>query len=189
MDRLISAQQIGFIPPGSIHTKTGLTSEMINELSKKRYGGNIAIKVDISQAYDTLSWEYLWKVMENYKFSSTFISWAQLILSLAHISILVNGIPTDYFQPLWGLRQCDPLFPLLFALAKELLSRGITQLRKHNKVKHMVTYRDHHNPSHLLLTDGNMIFENENMRGLRHLAKFLHQYQMTSSQAMNKNKS
>lgn len=45
------------------------------------------------------------------------------IFQSASISVLVNGSPTDEFHPKKGLRQGDPLSPLIFNLVGEVLSR------------------------------------------------------------------
>ncbi|XP_026378045.1 uncharacterized protein LOC113272424 [Papaver somniferum] len=53
MVKLISPQQAAYIKGRSIHEQVLLASEMVNEMKRKRRGGNVAFKLDISQAYDS----------------------------------------------------------------------------------------------------------------------------------------
>jgi hypothetical protein len=56
MPAINSIQQRGFIKGRSIKDCICLTSEAINVLHKRSFGGNLAIKVDIAKAFDTLKW-------------------------------------------------------------------------------------------------------------------------------------
>ncbi|XP_026459807.1 uncharacterized protein LOC113360516 [Papaver somniferum] len=58
MEKLISPQQVAYVQGRSIHEQVLLASELVNEMKFKRRGGNIAIKLDISQAYDTVIWDF-----------------------------------------------------------------------------------------------------------------------------------
>jgi hypothetical protein len=89
--RIISMEQRGFIRDRNISDCVILASKAINSIDKRQYGGNIALKVDISKAFDTLDWNFLIMVLNNFGFSSTLINWILAILQSARLSILVNG--------------------------------------------------------------------------------------------------
>jgi len=57
------------------------------------------------------------------RFGNTWIKWTKSYLESSSISILVNGSPSEQFQPTKGLRQGDPLAPSLFLMLAEGLAR------------------------------------------------------------------
>ncbi|MCH96418.1 RNA-directed DNA polymerase (Reverse transcriptase) [Trifolium medium] len=128
MPNIISKEQRGFIEGRNIRDCVCLTSEAINLLHKKAFGGNVAMKIDISKAFDTLEWSFLLKVLKQFGFSNIFCNWIETILASAYLSISINGSQHGYFNCKRGVRQGDPLSPLLFCLAEEVLSRGIAKL-------------------------------------------------------------
>jgi hypothetical protein len=51
------------------------------------------------------------------------MEWIKFCVSTVKIFILVNGVPSGFFQSSRGIRQCDLLSPLLFVVVIEALSR------------------------------------------------------------------
>lgn len=69
VERILSPNQFGFIRNRSIHQCITLVSEGVNLLNKKCHGGNLAMKIDIKKAFDTLDWFFLLEVLDAFGFS------------------------------------------------------------------------------------------------------------------------
>lgn len=70
--------------------------------------GFMALKLDMSKAYDRVEWIFLKSILLKMGFQ---VSWLDLIMdfiSTVSYSILVNGKPKGVIKPSKGLRQGDP---------------------------------------------------------------------------------
>jgi len=124
MPIITSKEQIGFFKGRNIKDSICLTSEAVNLLNKKCFGGNIAFKINISKAIDTLEWSFLLKFLNAFGFNEKFCGWIKEILESAKLSISVNGKQNGFFNCKRGVRQGDPSSPLLFCLVEDVLSRS-----------------------------------------------------------------
>jgi hypothetical protein len=128
LPNLISKEQRGFIHGRNIKDCLCLASEAANLLHSKAFGGNIALIIDVTKAFDTLEWPFLFKVLRSFGFSDFFCDWMDVILKSATLSISINGKMHGYFHCKRGVRQGGPLSPLLFCIVEDVLSRNITKL-------------------------------------------------------------
>jgi hypothetical protein len=81
-------------------------------------------------------------LMESLGFSNRWINWTKNILESATTSILLNGVPGRNIHCKRGVRQEDPLSPLLFVLAADLLQCVINKAHQQGLFQLPIPSRD-----------------------------------------------
>lgn len=101
----------------------------------------------------------------------------------------MNGQSCGYFTCSRGVCQGDPLSPLLFCLAEDVLSHGLSLLVDQGEVKRIAAPRSISPPSHVLFADDVMVFRQGNGKSLHALMNFMDEYALNSVQEVNTDKS
>jgi hypothetical protein len=81
----------------------------------------ILLKLDITKAFDTVDWAFLLEVLSKLGFGRHWISMVCGLLGTASTRVVVNGVAGALIFNRRGLRQGDPLSPLLFDSVMDVL--------------------------------------------------------------------
>jgi hypothetical protein len=120
--------------------------------------GEVALKLDISKAYDRIDWEYLKEVMIKMGFTMQWVNWIMMCVELVDYSVIVNNEAVGPIIPGCGLRQGDPLSPYLFIICAEGLSALIKQTEARGDIHGVKICRNAPIITHLLFANDCFLF-------------------------------
>lgn len=190
LPELISENRSAFVPGRLITDNILLSSEVFHFLSNnhaKRLGF-MALKLDMSKAYDRIEWDFLACVMIRMGFWASWISRVMHCVTTVKYSFLVNGVASEVVVPKRGLRQGDPLSPYLFLLCAEGLGKLIEKAHNDNLLHGISISRRAPVLSHLLFADDSMVFARANVREADAIMGILQKYESLSGQKFNYDK-
>lgn len=82
---------------------------------------------DNFKAFDSIAWPFLIEVLLHIGFPRRWVNWITILLSSASTKVLVNGKAGRRIAHARGLRQRDPISPMLFVIVMEALNSLFTE--------------------------------------------------------------
>ena len=149
----------------------------------------MAVKTDMSKAYDRVECEFLEQVFMRLGFHDKWINWIMHCVSTVSYSYLINDTALGSVKSERGIRQGDPLSPYLFILCGEVLSGLCKKAERDGTLQGITVARGSPRVNHLLFADDTMIFCQASEECCKSLKKILLQYKEASGQQINKGKS
>eukprot|EP00253_Pinus_taeda_P023623 PITA_23623 len=185
---IISQEQSGYVEGRQILDNILLAQEMIHSLHSRKVVGML-MQLDLSKAYDKVSWTYLEAILKAFGFSQPWIKWVLELIKSTRYSILVNGTPSTPFSPSRGIRQGDPLSPFLFVILMEGLSRLIAKKKDDGEIRGLQPIRSCPATTHQQFVDDTMLHGTPTVKEATAYKDILHIFSEASGMEINFSKS
>ena len=147
--------------PGRLITDNVIVAyEALHSMHVRKKGktGSLALKLDVSKAYDRVEWLFLQGVMQKLGFPEKWIERVMTCVTTTSFSILLNGKPYGNVLPSRGIRQEDPLSPYLFLLCAEDFTSLLAKAENDGKIHRASICRGAPKVSNLLFVDDSLLF-------------------------------
>jgi hypothetical protein len=115
--------------------------EIIHE-TKRRRETEIVLKLDFEKAYDKVNWDLLFECMEKRGFHNKWCVcvWIKHVASGGTISVKVNNKIGKYIKSFKGVRQGDPLSPILYNFVADCLTGLIHKAQENNLITGLISH-------------------------------------------------
>ncbi|KAK4384612.1 Retrovirus-related Pol polyprotein from type-1 retrotransposable element R2 [Sesamum angolense] len=187
LDHIISLSQSAFIPGRLITDNVLVAFELNHFLKNKKRGkeGHVAVKLDMSKAYDRIEWNFLEDMLCKLGFNNRVVSLIMLCVRSLTYSFMLNGMQFGFVKPERGIRQGDPLSPYLFIQCAEGFT-CLLQAKEHNgDIRGVAAVRRAPKVSHLLFADDTLIFCQATKEAMECIQGILEKYKRASGQLIN----
>ena len=98
-----------------------LAIELVKDYHKPHVSSRAAIKLDISKAFDIVSWSFTEVTLRAMKYPYLFVTWIMRCVDTAAFLVSVNRELEGFFTSTKGIRQGYSLSPYLYVIISNVL--------------------------------------------------------------------
>ncbi|XP_026396445.1 uncharacterized protein LOC113291087 [Papaver somniferum] len=190
MSKIISPLQEAYVPGRQISDNIQLAQEIVHTMQRqKQEKHTLALKLDMSKAFDRVEWPFLMDIMHKIGFCEYFCKLIMQCIGITKISILLNGAPCNSYIPTRGIRQGDPFSPYLFIILMEAFSRQLLYAEQNGSIEGIKIAPRDPSISHLFFADDCLLFTTADLYNVNNLLQIIDSFGNASGQLLNFNKS
>lgn len=149
----------------------------------------MALKLDMSKAYDRIEWSYLQAVLTKMGFDRWWVHLIMQCVKTVSYQIVHAHREIGPIFPTRGLRQGDPLSPYLFILCTEGLSAMLHNSERQQLINGVKICKQAPTINHMLFADDSYLYCKAQEEEAHRILEILSKYELASGQMVNKSKS
>ena len=131
IDKIISNEQSAYIKGRFIGINARLILDIYDYCMEKNSEG-LLLFLDFEKAFDSVEWNFLFKVLKKFNFGDDFIGWIKILYNKPIFRIKNNGWTSKTCSMNRGIRQGCPISAFLYLFVAEILS---FKLKSNNEIK------------------------------------------------------
>ena len=190
LNSIISETQSAFIANRPITDNILIAVESLHHMKNNCIGkqGFMALKLDMSKAYDRVEWSFLEQILLKLGFHEDWVALLIECITTVSYLILVNGEPKGLFRPSRRLRQGDPLSPYLFLFCAEGLNALLQGAALRGDIHGFSICRTGPKLNHLFFVDNCLLFCRASLLECEKIKELLGFYDEASGKMVNRQK-
>lgn len=131
----------------------------------------------------------MFEILESRGFCPTWIDWIKKLVLGGSVGVTINGNDSKFFKTGKGLRQGDPISPMLFNLVGDVLTRMLDRAAKHGIIRGLLTDFTEEGIISLQYADDTILFSDHDEQHLKNLKGSLALFEQISGMRINFHKS
>ena len=187
-DHVVKPTQTAFMQGRNILDGVVILHETVHEMHTKKLNG-VVFKIDFEKAYDKVKWSFLQQTLRMKGFSEEWCALIHSCVSGGSVAVNINDEIGRFFQTKKGLRQGDPLSPILFNIVADMLAIMIERAKIDGQIEGVVPHLVDGGLSILQYADDTILFMEHDLDKAVNLKLILSAFEQLSGLKINFHKS